>query len=144
LTQKRRKPWEGAFLKMMAQSANVALACHAANVSRQMAYKKREQDAEFAAAWDQAIEDACDLLEATALQRAKAGSDTLLMFLLKAYRAAKFRETVRNEHTGKDGGPINFQVVWPAVRGTLLTALEAFPDARAAAAAALLTLEQLQ
>lgn len=142
MTPKKKRPWEQAFIKTLAQTANVHLSCHAAEVSRQMAYKKREADPEFAALWDQAIEDACDLLEATALQRAKAGSDTLLIFLLKAYRASKFRETVRNEHTGAGGGPINFQVVWPAVRTTLMTALADFPDARAAAATALLALEQ--
>lgn len=142
MDSKKRRPWEQAFLSTLAQSANVHLSCHAAEISRAMAYKKREADPEFAAQWDEAIENACDLLEATALKRAREGSDTLLIFLLKAYRASKFRETVRQEHTGANGGPINFHVVWPAVRGTLLQALEPYPDARAAAATALLALEQ--
>jgi hypothetical protein len=33
-------------------------------------------------------------------------SDTLAIFLLKALRPAKFRETHRHEHTGANGGPI--------------------------------------
>jgi hypothetical protein len=37
-------------------------------------------------------------------------SPTLLIFLLKAMRPAKYRETFRVENTGADGGPIRVQV----------------------------------
>jgi hypothetical protein len=47
--------------------------------------------------WDEALEDACDILEAEAWKRARDKSDLLLIFLLKAHRPAKYRETTRHE-----------------------------------------------
>lgn len=38
-------------------------------------------------------------------------SDTLAIFLMKAHRPEKYRDTVRNEHTGKGGGPIDYRDV---------------------------------
>jgi hypothetical protein len=45
-----------------------------------------------------------DCLEGEAVRGAKDHSNTLLIFLLKARRKEKYAE--RQEHTGKDGGPI--------------------------------------
>ncbi len=45
-----------------------------------------------------AIEQGTDVLEDEAVRRALAGSDTLLMFLLRARRPEKCRENVRVEH----------------------------------------------
>ena len=42
-----------------------------------------------------------DSLEVEARRRAFAGSDTLLIFMLKAARPAKFRDNVHHEHDGK-------------------------------------------
>ena len=33
-------------------------------------------------------------------------SDTLLIFLLKAHRPKKYRETIHHAVTGEDGGPV--------------------------------------
>ena len=76
------------------------LACQAAGVPRQTAYDHRTSDAAFKAQWDAAVEEACDILEDVARQRAVEMSDTLLIFLLKAHRPEKYRETVRKEHAG--------------------------------------------
>jgi hypothetical protein len=73
-------------------TANVRAACDAAGVSRPVVYAHRARSQEFAAAWDVALEDACDRLEMIALERARSVSDTLLIFLLKAHRPAKYRE----------------------------------------------------
>lgn len=99
--------WRPAFIAALRNSANVRAACLAANVSRPVAYAHRDRSPEFAAAWDNAMEEACDVLEAAARQRALASSDTLLIFLLKGHRPEKYRETLRQEHTGANGAPIS-------------------------------------
>ena len=105
LTPKKPK-WEKRWLEVFRDTGNVRLSCHAVNISRQAAYQHRDRDPSFAAAWKQAEEDATDVLEAEARKRARNSSDVLLIFLLKSLRPSKYRETVRNEHTGADGGPI--------------------------------------
>ena len=95
--------------------------------------------------WDEALKQAVDLLEGEARRRATgirrevwyAGevvgeesvySDTLLIFLLKAHRPAKFRDNVKMEHSGGmevTGRPQGHVRVRPACRA-------ARPDARRA------------
>jgi hypothetical protein len=104
------RSWKPAFLKNLATSANVSVACQRAGVSRSTAYRVRATDDEFAEAWEDAIDEAVDALEGEAHRRAVEGtlepvyqggkqvgeirkySDTLLIFLLKAHRPEKFRE----------------------------------------------------
>lgn len=96
-------------------------AARAAGITRQAAYAKRETDPQFAAEWDDAIRSAIDNAEGEMYRRAVDGtlkpiyqggarvgsvreySDTLLIFMLKAHKPEVYRETVRNEVTGKDG-----------------------------------------
>ena len=84
--------------------------------SRQTINAWREKDADFAAAYTEAMENAADLLETEARRRAVQGveephfykdeivghvrrySDTLLLALLKATRPEKFKDRV--EHSG--------------------------------------------
>jgi hypothetical protein len=99
--------WRPPFLAALRNSGNVRAACKAAGISRQAAYKHRESSQEFRAAWDDAIEDACDILEAEAWQRGRKSSDTLLIFLLKAHRPEKYREVIKQEH----GGSIRIEYV---------------------------------
>lgn len=95
LTPKKATEWRPIFLRTLRNSGNVRAACTAAGVTRQAAYAARTNSAEFAAAWDEALEDAIDGLEAVATDRARKSSDTLLIFLLKAHRPEKYRETIR-------------------------------------------------
>lgn len=102
------------FLEALAQTANVRLSCQAANIGRSTAYRWREKWATFRTGWDEAIEDACDVLEALAWQRARGtqdrpGSDRLLMFLLKAHRRELYGDQARYDITGL-GGVI--QLTW--------------------------------
>ena len=94
---------QAAFLEMLRQRGNIREACEAARIGRQTAYDWRAQDPAFAAAWQDALEDACDGLETAAWVRARKQSDTLLIFLLKAHRPDKYRETTRTELTGANG-----------------------------------------
>lgn len=110
-TKKARVPkWQKAFLSALANSGNVRAACRAAGTHRPTVYERRHKDPEFAALWEDALEDAADSLEAEAVRRARGGSDTLLIFLLKGLRPTKWRETTRHELTGPDGGPIETNI----------------------------------
>jgi hypothetical protein len=99
------------FLKKLRECGNVRQACEAAGIPRRTVYNWRNEWVTFANEWDEALEDACDILEGEAWKRAVKGrSDRLLMFLLKAYRPEKFKDRQEVEHSGLDGGPILVQV----------------------------------
>lgn len=60
-----RKPvanWKEIFIAALEKSPNVAAAARKAKISRQYAYAARKDDAGFAAAWDEALESAIDVL----------------------------------------------------------------------------------
>lgn len=122
--KKKRRDWKTLFLDSLSSSPNVAAAAKAARVNRPYVYEVRGDDKEFAAAWDNAINVSLDSAEGEMYRRAVQGfdkpvfyqgtecglvrehSDSLLMFLLKAHRPEKYRETIQQQLTGKDGGPI--------------------------------------
>jgi hypothetical protein len=126
---KRRAPntkrdWIPGFLAALRDCGNVRAATKAAQVDRSTPYKLRDADPAFAKAWDEAMHDAADVLEAEARRRAILGvdepvfyqgvpvgsvkkySDTLLIFLLKGARPHTYRERFGVEHSGPEGGPI--------------------------------------
>jgi hypothetical protein len=82
---------ERALAKFM-QIGTVKGACAAAGVPRRTWYNWMESDASFAALVVDASEHVSDELEEEAIARAKNGSDTLLMFLLRARRPFVYRE----------------------------------------------------
>jgi len=100
ITAARRK----AFLDMLAETANIAKAAQAAGVERSALYRLRQSSESFHAAWQSAMDQALDTLEATMLERAANGtekalfyggkpcgtvrqySDALGMFMLRAHR----------------------------------------------------------
>jgi hypothetical protein len=88
----RRPPWEAIFLKGLAETCNVKLSCDRAGIHRDTAYSRRAVSPEFAERWDDAIDDGVDALEEVARRRAFEGSDTLLIFLLKAHRPERYRD----------------------------------------------------
>jgi hypothetical protein len=77
---RRRPRWEGAFLAALRDSGNVRLACSRTGIARRTAYDLRDRHEDFAAAWDDALEDACDLLEAEARRRAHDGVDEPVVY----------------------------------------------------------------
>lgn len=123
-SQKPGDHWKYTFLDALIKAPNVAAACRKAKVSRSFAYAERDTDKTFKEAWDEALETGVDEAEGELHRRAVKGvlepvfykgeevghirrhSDTLLMFLLKAHRPGTYRETVRSEWTGANGGPI--------------------------------------
>jgi hypothetical protein len=114
------------FLETLVRCGNVTEAANVAGVSRQHLYRMRKSDADFAAAWEEAAELGADALEDEARRRAHDGvdepltsakgliydadgkpmmvrkySDTLLIFLLKGARPAKYRERQQVEVSGQ-------------------------------------------
>jgi hypothetical protein len=107
----RTEKWKQIFIDELARSGNVLLSSRKAGVGRTTVYQARKDDPAFADQWDDAIDEAVDLLEAVARGRAVNGtdkpvyqggvqvgtireySDTLLIFLLKAHRPERFRDS---------------------------------------------------
>jgi hypothetical protein len=69
--QKRRRiPKKAAFLKALERIPTVRYGCKVVRISRDTAYRWREEDPEFGASWDKAIAATLPILEDEALQRA--------------------------------------------------------------------------
>ena len=93
LAKEAETGWHNLFLQSLKIDANIRLACEAAGISRTAAYFQYKHNPVFKDHWDEAVEEACDRLEEIARRRAVSMSDTLLIFLLKAHRPHKYRET---------------------------------------------------
>jgi hypothetical protein len=129
-TRARGDAWREPFLKALARVGVVSYAAGEAGVSRATAYRHREADEAFAAAWDEAELEAVDVLEREAFRRAVEGvveplvsagqhvadvrrySDRLLEFLMKARSPERFSERHRLEHAGRiEGGLTMTQLI---------------------------------
>lgn len=83
------------FLDAYRACGMVSEAARRVKVGRSTVYEWRKEDPAFAAAWDDIDAALADELEAEAIRRAKAGSDTLLIFLLKGLKPERYRERVQ-------------------------------------------------
>jgi hypothetical protein len=97
------------FFKELAKSGNLSRSAKAAGVSRRHVTRLKAEDKHFRARFDEALDVACDRLEAAVMRRARDGvnrpvfyrgeqcgevteySDTLAIFLLKGMRPEKYR-----------------------------------------------------
>lgn len=122
-TPKKRRDWKPAWLEAFHEHGTVSAACRDADVGRSTVYDARSDEA-FAQAWDDIEAETTDRMEREAFRRSVEGvdrdvyhqgevvgqerqfSDTLLIFMLKARKPKTYRDNVRVEHTGADGGPI--------------------------------------
>lgn len=113
-----------AFCETLRDTGNVTASAEAAGISRAHAYKMRGENEEFAAAWDEALEQAIDSLEQEARRRAMEGwdeevyqngglvgtkrrySDTLMCALLNAHRPDKFRYNAKVDHNVESLGKV--------------------------------------
>lgn len=111
------------FLATLRETCNVSVAARAAKIGRSTAYDWRRDDPEFAAAWDDAEEEAVDALEMRARERALDSSDRMMEILLKAHRPDKYVDKLRSEVSGPNGAPISFNV--STLTDEQLAALEA-------------------
>ena len=115
------------FLQALATGGNVTFAAAAAGIARRTAYRWRDEDPDFATAWESAAEEAADRLEQEAWRRAIHGtdepvhyqgrrvdvvkrySDTLLIFLLKGFRPEKYQDRQQIQHLGE----VKFEIQKP-------------------------------
>lgn len=80
----------------------MTLAAQAAGISRNALHVWRSEDPDFAAAYDDALEQGTDRLEDVAVQRAiDGGSDTMLIFMLKGRRRDKWGDKQQIQHSGE-------------------------------------------
>jgi hypothetical protein len=103
-------PKKRAFLKAYIDLGKVVDACQHAALDHSMHYYWLRTDAEYAEAFAQAKVLAGERLEEVAFERAYAGSDTLLIFLLKGAMPHKYGDKVA--HTDNKGGPLVVKVVY--------------------------------
>ena len=106
---------KAAVLAAFKNCANVTKACELVDIARATFYGWLRDDPEFKAAYEASREEAIQVLEDEAIKRATiGGSDTLLIFLLKAARPQKYRDYVRQEVTGPNGAglvPTRIEIV---------------------------------
>jgi hypothetical protein len=97
--QKKQDP-ERRFLDTYAKTGSITGAAKAARISLAVHHEKLETDLAYRKAFEGAREQVVDLLEAEAFRRALAGSDDLLVFLLRAWQPDRYREHIVHEHSG--------------------------------------------
>ena len=115
LTPSRTPKWREKFLDSLAKTGNVTLSAESAGIARETAYANQKKDKSFREAWDDALQQSVDRLEAVARDRAVNGWDEpvfgslggmngtgvvgykrrfdngLLRFLLQAHGGEKYR-----------------------------------------------------
>jgi hypothetical protein len=115
------KVWRPRFLAALALSNSVMFAARHARVSRPTVYSQRDEDEDFARQWDQAQEDAIELLHARVWQRSIEGDvepvwymgvpvayirrfdSKLQIELLRAYRPDRFKTPGTQVNIGTRG-----------------------------------------
>lgn len=93
--------WQDRFLALFGQSLNISRSALGAGVDRQTVYREKAKDPEFAAAMQEAKNEAIERLEAAAFERAQNMSDVLLIFLLKSHKPEIYRESFDQRHSGQ-------------------------------------------
>jgi hypothetical protein len=106
------------FLEHFKTTGNVTISARAQGISRQSVYIWINDDPKFAKDFENAKEEALDLMEAECRRRAEAGtlrpvfhqgevcgeireySDTLMIFFLKGNRPEKYKDRVEQENKG--------------------------------------------
>ena len=119
------------FLKSLAETCNVQMACDVIGMSRAGMYKAKRTDQAFSEKWDEAIEEAIDSLEAECIRRGRDGvpepvirsrgivydekgeamvirkySDNCLLAALRAHRPGKWNDRLVVEGHGMVGGNV--------------------------------------
>lgn len=117
--EKLRDRGKRAFIEALCKRGVVVHACELSGVERPTAYRWRDEDEEFAEAWDEAIAVSNEIAVSELFRRAVEGydhpvtyegvitdhykkfSDSLLRFLLERRVPAQFGKRQAIEHSGK-------------------------------------------
>ena len=105
-------PWQSAFLAALRHMPVVRHACDAVGIYRSTAYDRRNADASFATAWDEAMADGIDKAEAAAFHRGVEGFEEPVIDKGRlAYRYERY--TVKHTHaeTGEDVEEEKYRIV---------------------------------
>ena len=94
------RPLKRRFLSAYITCGNIRAAARAARVHYTSHFYWMKTDPHYAAAFEEAREMAAQHLEDEAVRRAMGGSDTLLIFLLKAFKPEVYKERHEVYHTG--------------------------------------------
>ena len=111
-TPKGKGKWKKLFIEALREHGVVSYSARIAGVDRAGVYKARKVDAEFALAWDGALEEGIEELERAAIARAKKKSDKLLIFLLKCRKPDIYGDRQHIELSGGDK-PVSIVLKWP-------------------------------
>lgn len=120
---------KAAFLEAYSECGSVYHSCKAACIGRSTAYRWQGEDKAFAKELEEAYAINTDHLEFTAFKRSigtpavfnkkgkriraeRAGSDTLLIFLLKSRKPEKYAERYKHEHKGQGATFRDFLLYW--------------------------------
>jgi len=95
--QTRKGLWKKTFLEKLAKTPSVTAACRVSNVSRRTAYDLKHADPEFAAAWDDALNQSLDYLEHQVFVRGCKDDTRAAEIILKAYRPDRYCDKMRIE-----------------------------------------------
>lgn len=83
------------FLDLIQETGSVKEACLSLGIPEKTAYVAKRRDKEFSAEWDSLVQNgSMDKLEAEAVRRALAGSDQLLIFMLKAGNRKRYDDAL--------------------------------------------------
>lgn len=82
----RRDREKRRFIETLGAQGTVLHAAKAAGISRWTAYRWRQEDLDFADQWDEALENAVDVVENSLYQKAVSGDTICMIFYLKAHR----------------------------------------------------------
>jgi hypothetical protein len=89
--------WQRRFLQCLRVSPDVSAACAQVGISRQTAYRWREQDETFRAEWADAISESVEKLEALAFKKAAEGEISLITWLLRCHKPSVYGDKTRHE-----------------------------------------------
>ena len=92
--------WMPVFLAAMQKLPVVRVACQQAGISRAEAYRARTRDATFALAWEEALQDGIDVIEAQLMTRAIKSDTIASIFILKNRRPEIYGENVHVNVSG--------------------------------------------
>lgn len=104
------------FLRVLCEHGIVTYACRSIGRSRMTVYNHRKKDEEFSKMWDLALELGIEGLVDEAKRRAFAGSDLLMIFLLKHLKKDTFGEQTQKAPAGipldQLGNPKRMIIEW--------------------------------
>ena len=106
-TPKRRL----AFLKKLREGASIYEACRHIGVSRNAMYQWRADDEDFHNAWDEAVEEITDAVEARLCRDARNGNTIAQIFWLKTHRPSVYNQRPAQAPPYVPGATINGDTV---------------------------------